>query len=568
MKKDVVELFCGVGGFRVGLNEINSFDNNGKAIEHGNWNFVWANQYEPSTKKQDAFDCYTTRFGENSCSNEDIAKVDKSLIPDHTLLTGGFPCLTGDALIWTKKGEKELINVKVGDFVLSHDGRYHRVLNFFEQGVKMTYKIRVKGYRPVIATANHKFLVREKYVTKDAKCISTHFSEPKWMQVDEMKGKNVYFAGMFPHLIGTEYFSRSFDWKPLESITEYKELPVYDIEVQDTHSFVVNGRYISHNCQDYSVAHSLSKSKGIEGKKGVLFWQIADILKEKQPPFGLFENVDRLLKSPAKQRGRDFGIMLRTFYDLGYNAEWYVVNAADYGAPQRRRRVFIFIWKKDTKYNQQFILDKTKDSGLLKEAFPFFAENADFEKIDLTAFEDAVDVSDNGQFNFRSYGLMINGKVTTYTPVPLKETGKTLGDIQEKNKDLSKYILDEKRLEQFKYLRGSKKIPRKKPDGTEYFYTEGAMSPYDSLNLPSRTMLTSEGSTSRCTHILPDDKTGELRILTPIEAERLQGFPDNWTNTGMTERKRYFMMGNALVTSMITRIGKVLDKVISEEDAK
>lgn len=272
MKKDVVELFCGVGGFRVGLNEINSFDNNGKAIEHGNWNFVWANQYEPSTKKQDAFDCYTTRFGENSCSNEDIAKVDKSLIPDHTLLTGGFPCLTGDALIWTKKGEKELIKVKVGDFVLSHDGRYHRVLNFFEQGVKMTYKIRVKGYRPVIATANHKFLVREKYVTKDAKYISTHFSEPKWMQVDEMKGKNVYFAGMFPHLIGTEYFSRSFDWKPLESITEYKKLPVYDIEVQDTHSFVVNGRYISHNCQDYSVAHSLSKSKGIEGKKGVLFW--------------------------------------------------------------------------------------------------------------------------------------------------------------------------------------------------------------------------------------------------------------------------------------------------------
>lgn len=270
MKKDVVELFCGVGGFRVGLNEINSFDNNGKAIEHGNWNFVWANQYEPSTKKQDAFDCYTTRFGENSCSNEDIAKVDKSLIPDHTLLTGGFPCLTGDALIWTKKGEKELINVKVGDFVLSHDGRYHRVLNFFEQGVKMAYKIRVKGYRPVIATANHKFLVREKYVTKDAKCISTHFSEPKWMRVDEMKGKNVYFAGMFPHLIGTEYFSRSFDWKPLESITEYKELPVYDIEVQDTHSFVVNGRYISHNCQDYSVAHSLSKSKGIEGKKGIL----------------------------------------------------------------------------------------------------------------------------------------------------------------------------------------------------------------------------------------------------------------------------------------------------------
>lgn len=73
-------------------------------------------------------------------------------------------------------------------------------------------------------------------------------------------------------------------------------------------------------------------------------------------------------------------------------------------------------------------------SGLLKEAFPFVAENADFEKIDLTAFEDAVDVSDNSQFNFQSYGIMINGKVTTYTPVPLKETGKHSAISKKKTK--------------------------------------------------------------------------------------------------------------------------------------
>ena len=67
MKKTVIELFAGVGGFRVGLNDIKGFDENGKAIEKGSWKFVWANQWEPSTKSQHAFDCYNLRFaGENN----------------------------------------------------------------------------------------------------------------------------------------------------------------------------------------------------------------------------------------------------------------------------------------------------------------------------------------------------------------------------------------------------------------------------------------------------------------------------------------------------------------------
>ncbi len=53
------------------------------------------------------------------------------------------------------------------------------------------------------------------------------------------------------------------------------------------------------------------------------------------------ENVDRLLKSPASQRGRDFAVMLASLADLGYEVEWRVINAAEYGFPQKRRRVFI-----------------------------------------------------------------------------------------------------------------------------------------------------------------------------------------------------------------------------------
>ena len=103
-------------------------------------------------------------------------------------------------------------------------------------------------------------------------------------------------------------------------------------------------------CQDYSVASSLATSKGLEGKKGILWWSIRDTIEAKEPPFVLLENVDRLLKSPAKQRGRDFGIILACFRDQGYTVEWRVINAADYGYQQRRRRTFIFAYRDDTKY--------------------------------------------------------------------------------------------------------------------------------------------------------------------------------------------------------------------------
>lgn len=63
-----------------------------------------------------------------------------------------------------------------------------------------------------------------------------------------------------------------------------------------------------------------------------------------KPPFCLLENVDRLLKSPAKQHGRDLGVILSCFAELGYSVEWQVVNAALYGAAQQRRRTFIFAY--------------------------------------------------------------------------------------------------------------------------------------------------------------------------------------------------------------------------------
>ena len=89
-------------------------------------------------------------------------------------------------------------------------------------------------------------------------------------------------------------------------------------------------------CQDYSVAKTLNQAAGMVGKKGVLWWEIHRLLKMRRPPFLFLENVDRLLKSPATHRGRDFAIMLASLSDLGYSVEWRVVNSAEYGFPQKR----------------------------------------------------------------------------------------------------------------------------------------------------------------------------------------------------------------------------------------
>ncbi|HDF0488303.1 TPA: DNA cytosine methyltransferase, partial [Staphylococcus aureus] len=110
-----------------------------------------------------------------------------------------------------------------------------------------------------------------------------------------------------------------------------------------------------------------------------------------------------------------------------------------------------------------------------------------------------------------------------------------------------------------------KKILRTSKEGHQYFYSEGGMSETDQLNIPSRTMLTSEGTLNRSSHIIKEND--KYRFLTPIETERLNQFPDDWTKN-MPNRKRYFCMGNALVTSIVKRIGKRIEEIENNEHTK
>jgi len=318
-------------------------------------------------------------------------------------------------------------------------------------------------------------------------------------------------------------------------------------------------------CQDYSVAQTLAGSNGIEGKKGVLWWQIREVLLYKKPSFVLLENVDRLLKSPASQRGRDFAIMLACFAECNYEVEWRVINAADYGCAQRRRRIFIYAYKENTEYakrNKSIDVNaRLAESGFFASTFPV--------KGDIVVNEGTVqgmelkEISDNYSFGFLNSGYMVDGKIYTAETEPIYEKPITLGSILQKNVD-AKYNIGNK-LDKWEYLKGAKKIERQAKNGHKYIYSEGPVGFPDSLDKPARTMLTSESTINRSSHAVMDPDSNELRIITPIEAERIQGFPDNWTNTGMTERFRYFCMGNALVVPLITRMGKKLIEIFDAE---
>lgn len=340
-----------------------------------------------------------------------------------------------------------------------------------------------------------------------------------------------------------------------------EDISTMNKEAIPNHSLLVGG----FPCQDYSVAHTLASSKGIEGKKGVLWWQIRDTLIAKKAPFCILENVDRLLKSPAKQRGRDFGIILACLAELGYSAEWRVVNAAQYGAAQRRRRIFIFAYRNDTVYGKKMseIAPEAiiENDGFMVKSFPI----EEMGRMTSTTLDtDIVEVSDNFKFAFENAGYMHGGTIYTAKIKEAEEEPILLGAILQRNVD-EKYYIPGDKMAKWTYLKGAKRIPRTSSTGHEYTFSEGPIAFPDPWDRPGRTMLTSESTLNRSTHVVSDPGTGRLRLLTPVEAERLQGFDDEWTNSGMPDRMRYFCMGNALVVQMITRMGKVLDEIIGNE---
>ncbi len=357
--------------------------------------------------------------------------------------------------------------------------------------------------------------------------------------------------------------------KENHSNEDINEVVTRNIEEIPDHDLLVGG----FPCQDYSVATTLHNSKGLKGKKGVLWWSIHKILEDKKnkPKYLFLENVDRLLKSPASQRGRDFAVMLKSLNDLGYAVEWRVVNAGEYGMPQRRRRTFFIGYHKSTdiykRLSKSKKLDWLLEKGTIANAFPIKKVNK-LEEFEIKG--DLVEITNefnkNGKLSpFQNTGLLFKGKVYTTKTSPTYNGKRTvLGDVLQNGEVTPEFFIDDKDKEKWEYLKGSKAIERISKEGFKYKYSEGGMIYPDRLDNSSRTIITGEGgkSPSRFKHVIVSDRG--LRRLTPVELERLNMFPDNHTKLeGITNTKRAFFMGNALVVGVIEKIGEELYKQIN-----
>ena len=331
-------------------------------------------------------------------------------------------------------------------------------------------------------------------------------------------------------------------------------------------------------CQDYSVAKTLRSAKGLRGKKGILWWEILRLVELHKPKFVFLENVDRLLKSPSSQRGRDFAVMLRTLSDAGYIVEWRVVNAAEYGFPQRRIRVLIVAHRSKTLSKSEKPFDFITKSGILARALPVVSTQLDCTEVpieeDLGRISKYFNKKTTDKSPFLNAGVFIKGVAFTLkTEAKPKENrpGK-LGEILQKDSDVdSTFFISENQIKAWRYLKGAKSIERiHKGSGTKYNYAEGSMAFPDLASKPSRTILTGEGGStpSRFKHVI-ETSTGKYRRLTPIELERLNGFPDDWTKFDalgrqVSDTKRAFFMGNALIVGLIALVGKVIGEELSK----
>ena len=330
-------------------------------------------------------------------------------------------------------------------------------------------------------------------------------------------------------------------------------------------------------CQDYSVAATLSKSGGIEGKKGVLWWQIYRILSEKgekRPQYVFFENVDRLLNSPATQRGRDFAIILASLADLGYVVEWRIINAADYGMPQRRRRTYILGYRKDSVVAKRIekMADWVEFDGVMAKAFEFKPKVGTVSDFDIEgSIKEVSDSFNKGKkvSPFGNAGMMMNRHVYSVDAEAVYDGPRqTLGgNLVDENLVPEDFFISQEELPKWEYEKGAKKIERVSKEGYKFMYSEGGMAFPDYLDRPSRTIITGEGGAapSRFKHVVKT-KSGRYRRLLPIELERMNMFPDNHTlHPEVSDGKRAFLMGNALVCGIVEQIGKSLYQFIYDE---
>lgn len=270
-------------------------------------------------------------------------------------------------------------------------------------------------------------------------------------------------------------------------------------------------------CQAFSLA---GKRKGFEEARGTLFYEICRIAKAKRVPYLLLENVKGLLSA---QEGEAFRIVLDSLDELGYVLQWQVLNSKDFGVPQNRERVFVVGCLGEKRFRQVFPI-KESDKGIGKYA------QKETSRTITKRFSKGV-----GNTESRVIDVLIN------------EDGRRFDSVSEV---LAEYNKD--RIQEF-------------PIVSKHFGTGGGNVPLVLANAVTPDAYLARGERERIDGkaVLTSMHKRRIRRYTPVECERLQGFPDNWTK-GLSDTQRYKCMGNAVTVNVVEAVGRrMLEAIFS-----
>ena len=475
----------------------------------------------------------------------DITKVDVESLPkDVDLLTHGSPCFTADTLILTDRGYKPIVDVEIGDMVLDHTLKYNKVVNRFAQGKKEVWEIETNHTSIIKTTSNHRFYVKR-----------NNDIEPEWVECSQLT-RNDKLA-----LVQCEE-KKQIKWVPINSITNtHKFEQVYDIEVEDSHSFTANG-VIAHNCQSFSISGKQEGGVKGSGTRSSLLWNSVEIIQHCKPKFVIWENVKNVL---SKKHRPVFNEYINEMYKSGYNTYYKVLNAKNYGIPQNRERIYAISVRKDVDNNPNYDVNNIDNKYYTNNLHQLYPEPFD-NGLRLKDFlEDEVDEkyylnktlqlfinnsfkqerNGNG-FRFEAHTAHTAHTITT-------RAGSRMDDNYIHNADINEEKItfdstNKLQLEGMLNIKGNDQIRR--------VYSQDGISP---------TLSTMQGGNTEPKVTELADRFAEqyrIRKLTPKECWRLMGFSDEDFEkaeaTGMSNAQLYKQAGNSIVVNVLEEIYKCL----------
>ncbi len=539
----------------------------------------------------------------------DVTRI-QHLPKDVDILTYSFPCFVGDTLILTKRGEIPIKDVKEGELVMSHDGEWHRVLKSMKTGTKKVSRFTTTFSEGIECTPEHPVYARrkightfegpdwvkacdadgcyvgfpvpdypgiskktaramfEKYIILEClsdsgeeltipgverdeahelvRLIAFVFKLPAMVKRDDWK--YTVYATLNERGFDGAFYEDGWIWAPFKYEGDGGIEDVYDLEVEDSHSFIANG-IVVHNCTDLSQAHL--HGKGLKGEHSGLIWAVGDILKQAEedgrlPRYLIMENVPQVFS--AKNR-KDWDAWMRFLSSLGYTSNSGLLNAKDFpGTGQNRNRAFMI----------SHLGDGCPDLPIAPGGDTVLADVLE-EDVDEKYYLNRSRVKGMEKSTAKEKG---RGNGFKFKPLDPGSSVSHAITTREGQRKTSNFVRDPTRCQQAGTVEGMSGY-----DSLKRVYSPQGVSP---------TIIAKRGGNTEAKIL---EGKSDIRKLTPRETWRLQSFGKRKKNgewddsayekaaaTGLSDGRLYGMAGNSINVNVFQSIVENIDRYDVETD--